>query len=82
MKVTKIPEQELNELMDIIVRNDNIMKEIETVTIEEDQRLAKLDEKKLDKEVKENTREKQYQEDFIEKIQDSYAFGYFLVHFG
>jgi hypothetical protein len=44
------------------------MKEIERITIEEDQRLAKLDEKKLDREAKENTREKQYQEEFIEKI--------------
>ena len=39
--------KDLNELMDIIIRNDNIMKEIETVTIEEDQRLAKLDEKNV-----------------------------------
>ena len=68
LKVSKIPENELIDLMSIIVSNDNIMKEIETITIEEDQRLAKLDEKKLDKEVKENTREKQNQEEYIEKI--------------
>lgn len=68
LKVSNIPENELIDLMSIIVSNDNIMKEIETLTIEEDQRLAKLDEKKLDKEVKENTREKQYQEEYIEKI--------------
>ena len=68
LKVSKIPENELIDLMNIIVSNDNIMKEIETITIEEDQRLAKLDEKKLDKEVKENTREKQNQEEYIEKI--------------
>ena len=68
LRVTNIPNDELLELMHIIVKNDNIMKEIEDVTREEDQRLAKIDEKKLDKEVKENTREKQYQDDFIEKI--------------
>jgi len=68
LKVSNIPENELIDLMSIIVNNDNIMKEIEVLTIEEDQRLAKLDEKKLDKEVKENTREKQYQEEYIEKI--------------
>jgi len=68
LKVTNIPELELEELMTIIVNNDNIMKDIETISMEEDQRLAKLDEKKIDKEVKDNTREKKYQEDFIEKI--------------
>ena len=68
LKVTNIPEKELLDLMNIIINNDNIMKDIERTTIEEDQRLAKIDEKKLDKEVKENTREKQYQENFIEKI--------------
>jgi hypothetical protein len=68
LKVSNIPEKELIDLMNIIVNNDYMMKEIERATIEEDQRLAKIDEKKLDKEVKENTREKQYQEDYIEKI--------------
>jgi hypothetical protein len=68
LKVTNIPERELEELMTIIVNNDNLMKEIEIIAMEEDHRLAKLDEKKLDKEVKDNTREKEYQEAFIEKI--------------
>jgi len=68
LRVTNIPNQELLELMNIIVKNDNIMKELEIVTKEEDHRLAKLDEKKLDKEVKENSREKEYQMAFIEKV--------------
>jgi len=68
LKVTNIPENELTELMTIIVNNDNLMKEIEFTSSDENQRLAKLEQKKIDKEVKENTIEKQYQEDFIEKI--------------
>jgi len=68
LKVTNIPERELEELMTIIVDNDNLMKEIEIISMEEDHRLDKLDEKKLDKEVKDNTREKEYQTAFIEKI--------------
>jgi len=68
LKVTNIPDKELEELTTIIVDNDNLMKEIETISMEEDHRLAKLDEKKLDKEVKDNTREKEYQIAFIEKI--------------
>lgn len=68
LKVTNIPERELEELMTIIVDNDNLMKEVEIISMEENHRLAKLDDKKLDKEVKENTREKEYQMEFIEKI--------------
>jgi len=68
LKVTNIPERELEELMTIIVDNDNLMKEVEIISMEEDHRLDKLDEKKLDKEVKDNTREKEYQTAFIEKI--------------
>ena len=41
LKVTNIPELELEELMTIIVNNDNIMKDIETISMEEDKRLAK-----------------------------------------
>jgi len=68
LRVTNIPDQELLELMNIIVKNDNIMKELELITKDEDHRLAKLDEKKLDREVKENSREKEYQMAFIEKV--------------
>ena len=68
LKVSKIPETELNELMNLIIGNDNTMKEVDRISLEEEQRLAKLDEKKIDKEVKDNTREKQYQEEYAEKI--------------
>ena len=68
LKVSKIPDNELMELMNLIIENDNVMKEMDRISLEEEQRLAKLDEKKIDKEVKDNTREKQYQEDYAEKI--------------
>ena len=68
LKVSKIPDNELMELMNLIIENDNVMKEIDRISLEEEQRLAKLDEKKIDKEVKDNTREKQYQEEYAEKI--------------
>ena len=68
LKVSKIPDNELIELMNLIIENDNVMKEIDKISLEEEQRLAKLDEKKIDKEVKDNTREKQNQEEYAEKI--------------
>ena len=48
------------ELMNLIIENDNVMKEMDRISLEEEQRLAKLDEKKIDKEVKEIIKTKSY----------------------
>ena len=68
LKVSKIPDSELTELMKIIVSNSNISSEIDMITREEEQRLAKLNEKTVDRDVKENTREKQNQETFQQQL--------------
>jgi len=57
LKVTNIPEKELNNIMSIIDHNEIYRKEIDKVVMEEEDRVNAKNEKSLDKNIKNDTQE-------------------------